>query len=230
MGATRSPCSRRPKRRRRSPESAEREILAAAEAFLRERPFRDLTVDEVMARTTLSRPSFYVYFRDRHHLAVRLVEGIGAELFEMADALARGSGDPRVDVERGVRGIGAVYARARPGAGRDRRRGRTRLRRRGDLPRADRAVRRCGRRRIEDDIASGRTDALDARETARALVWMSERYLNEALGRLPQAPVETVVETLSTVWVRDALRTAAAEVVGPKSIVAAAPARVVSAP
>ena len=31
---------------------------------------------------------------------------------------------------------------------------------------------------------------------------MSERYLNEALGRLPQAPVETVVETLSTVWVR----------------------------
>ena len=43
------------RRRRRSPESAEREIVAAAESFLRERPFRDLTVDEVMARTTSTR-------------------------------------------------------------------------------------------------------------------------------------------------------------------------------
>ena len=39
----------------------------------------------------MSRPSFYVYFRDRHHLAVRLVEGIGAQLFEMADRWLKGS-------------------------------------------------------------------------------------------------------------------------------------------
>ena len=81
-------------RRRRSPESAEREILDAAEAFLRERPFRDLTVDEVMARTTLSRPSFYVYFRDRHQLAVRLVEGIGEELYDKRAPVARGRRRP----------------------------------------------------------------------------------------------------------------------------------------
>jgi hypothetical protein len=56
--------------------------------------------------------------------------------------------------------------------------------------------------RIEADIASGRTDALDPRETARALVWMSERYLNEALGRLPRAPVEIVVDTMWRIWVR----------------------------
>ena len=62
-----------PRRRRRSPEVAEREILAAAEELLRERPFRELTVDEVMRRTELSRPSFYVYFKDRHELVLRLV-------------------------------------------------------------------------------------------------------------------------------------------------------------
>ena len=45
---------------------AEAEIVGAAEALLRERSFRELTVDEVMRRTDLSRPSFYVYFRDRH--------------------------------------------------------------------------------------------------------------------------------------------------------------------
>ena len=38
-------------RRRRSPAEAENEILRAAESFLRERPFRDMTVDEVMALT-----------------------------------------------------------------------------------------------------------------------------------------------------------------------------------
>jgi TetR/AcrR family transcriptional regulator, ethionamide resistance regulator len=56
--------------------------------------------------------------------------------------------------------------------------------------------------RIEKDIAQGHTRALDARETARALVWMSERYLHESLGRLPRTPVETAVVTLVTVWVR----------------------------
>ena len=73
------------RRRRRTPEVAEQEIIAAAEALLRERPFRELTVDEVMRRTELSRPSFYVYFRDRHHLVLRVVEHIGGELYTMAD-------------------------------------------------------------------------------------------------------------------------------------------------
>jgi AcrR family transcriptional regulator len=189
-------------RRRRTPESAEREILAAAEAFLRERPFRDLTVDEVMARTTLSRPSFYVYFRDRHHLAMRLVEGIGAELFEMSDRWLEGTGDPRDDVRAAIEGIVAVYAEhglvlgaIADAAGHD-----------SDVEATYRGliVRfvDASMVRIEQDIARGRIDKLDARETARALVWMSERYLNEALGRLPRASADIVVETLWMVWVR----------------------------
>ena len=36
----------------KAPEIAEREIVTAAESLLRERPFRELTVDEVMRRTT----------------------------------------------------------------------------------------------------------------------------------------------------------------------------------
>ena len=48
-----------------------------------------------MARTTLSRPSFYVYFRDRHHLVMRLVEGIGDALFEMATRWLEGDAATR---------------------------------------------------------------------------------------------------------------------------------------
>jgi TetR/AcrR family transcriptional regulator, ethionamide resistance regulator len=193
---------RKPARRRRSPESAEREILAAAEAFLRERPFRDLTVDEVMARTTLSRPSFYVYFRDRHHLAVRLVEGIGGELFEMSERWLEGTGDPGEEVRAAIEGVAAVYeehgqvlSAIADAAGHD-----------SDVEATYRGLITrfvdASTTRIEQDVAAGRTDAIDARETARALVWMSERYLNEALGRIPRTPVESVVDTLSTVWVR----------------------------
>jgi AcrR family transcriptional regulator len=190
------------KRARRSPESAEREILDAAEAFLRDRPFRDLTVDEIMARTTLSRPSFYVYFRDRHHLAVRLVEGIGAELFEMSERWLEGAGDPREDVRKALEGIGAVYAEhglvlgaIADAAGHD---SGVEATYRGLILRFVEAT----TARIEKDIAQGHTPALDAGEAARALVWMSERYLHEALGRHPRTPVETAVETLNTIWVR----------------------------
>jgi TetR/AcrR family transcriptional regulator, ethionamide resistance regulator len=189
-------------RRRRSPESAEREILEAAESFLRERPFRDLTIDEVMARTTLSRPSFYVYFRGRHNLAVRLVEGIGEALFEMANRWLEGTGDPREDIRASLAGIAGVYDEhglvlhaISDAAGHD--------------PEVERVYYGLIERfvvattaRIEADLAAGRVATVDAAPTAGALVWMSERYLLMTLGRLPKERVDTVVDTLVTIWAR----------------------------
>jgi AcrR family transcriptional regulator len=199
---TKTPPRQASKRRRRSPQLAEREILDAAESFLRERPFRELTVDEVMARTTLSRPSFYVYFRDRHQLAVRLVEGIGAELFEMAERWLGGDGNPAVEVRAAVEGVASVYAKHGLALGAI-----------ADAAENDPDVEAIYRglierfvdasaKRIEEDAEQGLTEPLDVRETARALVWMNERYLKETLGRHPQAPLDTVVETLCTIWLR----------------------------
>ena len=98
------------RRRRRTPEVAEAEIVAAAEALLRERPFRELTVDEVMRRTDLSRPSFYVYFRDRHHLMLKVVEHIGAELRTMSQRWYTGSGDGPAQAREAMEGFVEVYA------------------------------------------------------------------------------------------------------------------------
>jgi AcrR family transcriptional regulator len=186
------------RRRRRTPESAEREILEAAESFLAEHPFRDLSVDEVMARTTMSRPSFYVYFRDRNHLLGRLVEGIGSELFEGANVWLEGRGDMR----ESLGAVAAMYARhglvlgaIADAAGHD--------------PEAEATYRglierfiEATAKRIAQDVAAGHIEPLDATEAARALVWMSERYLKETLGRLPRTPLETVVETLPEIWTR----------------------------
>jgi AcrR family transcriptional regulator len=199
---TRQAAPRTAKRRRRSPQSAEREILDAAEALLRERPFRDLTVDDVMARTTLSRPSFYVYFRGRHELVVRLVEGIGGELYASAAPWLEDDGDPREGVRAALEAVTAVYVRHGLALGAI-----------ADAAEQDAEVEPIYRglvqrfidanaKRIAEESARGNVAGLDSRETARALVLMSERYLTETLGRLPQEPVEQVVETLSTIWMR----------------------------
>jgi TetR/AcrR family transcriptional regulator, ethionamide resistance regulator len=189
-------------RRRRRPEEAEREILDAAEALLREARFSALTVDELMSRTGLSRASFYVYFRDRHHLIMRLTERIGGELFEMSDRWLRGSGDPIEDARAAVEGVTIVYGQHGPV-----------LRAIAEAASHDPEVESiyhglidrfvdATTTRIEEEIANGRIRPLNPHETSRTLVWMNERYLLETLGRIPQEPVDRVVETLWTVWVR----------------------------
>jgi AcrR family transcriptional regulator len=191
-----------PRRRRRSPEVAEREIILAAEELLRERRFRDLTVDEVMRRTELSRPSFYVYFRDRHHLVLRVVEHLGTELWTMSDRWFEGTGPGRASVRDALEGVVAVFERH--GAV---------LHALADAATVDPDVEvaysallkgfvDATARHIEGEIARGKILPLDAYETARALTWMNERYLLGALGRTPSAAPETVIETLATIWTR----------------------------
>jgi TetR/AcrR family transcriptional regulator, ethionamide resistance regulator len=190
------------RRRRRSPEIAEREIITAAEELLRERPFRDLTVDEVMRRTELSRPSFYVYFRDRHHLVLRVVERFGTELWTMSERWFAGTGPGGLRVRDALEGVVAVFERHGPV-----------LHALADAATVDREVEvaynallqgfiDATAQHIEAEIEAGRSLPLNARESAGALIWMSERYLLSALGRTPCVAPETVIETLATIWTR----------------------------
>jgi AcrR family transcriptional regulator len=186
------------RRRRRSPAEAEREILQSAERFLRERPLRELTIDEVMVGTGLSRPAFYVYFRDRHDLVLRLIQEIGAELFEVADRWLKGG-----DLRGGVEGVVSVYAKH----------GRV-LRALSDAavddPDVEAAYHGLVHRFIDataDHIRAeqkdgGRSEGMSARRTASALVWMNERYLSMCLGGPKQQRPRDVADTLHQIWTR----------------------------
>ena len=177
--------------------------MAAAEALLRERSFRELTVDEVMRRTDLSRPSFYVYFRDRHHLDAQGGRAASAaELRTMSQRWYTGSGDGPAQAREAMEGIVEVYAQH--GAV---------LRALADAATDDPEVERVytatraafvnvTTRHIEKEIEAGRVLPLDTKETARALVWMMERYLLLSLAREPVVSPETAASTLSTIWVR----------------------------
>jgi TetR/AcrR family transcriptional regulator, ethionamide resistance regulator len=190
------------RRRRRTPEAAEREIVDAAEALLREKPFRELTVDDLMRRTGLSRPSFYVYFRDRHDLVLKVVEHLGGELFAMSERWYSGSGDGPALIREAIDGLVAVFAEHGPV-----------LRALADAAAEDPRVEAAylallqrfvdaTARHIEDEIAAGRILPLDPVPTATALTWMMERYLQLRLGRTPDAPVEPIADALSTIWSR----------------------------
>jgi AcrR family transcriptional regulator len=190
------------RRRRRKPEEAEREIIVAAEAFLRERPFREMTVDEVMRRTELSRPSFYVYFQDRHQLVLRVVEHLGGELWAGSERWFEGSGEGPELAREAIDGIVDVFAEHGPV-----------LRALADAAADDRDVDRAytdlvqrminvTARQIEREIEAGRALPADPDEIATALVWMMERYLQLAFGRTPVTPRQTVADTLTTIWTR----------------------------
>lgn len=191
-----------PRRRRRSPEQAIGEIVAAAEQFLRERPFREMTVEEVMQRTELSRPSFYVYFRDRHHLVLHVVEHITAELFTPSERWFESSENGEQIAKEAIGGVVDLYDVHGPV-----------LRALSDAASDDPDVEQAyaglvqtfidhTARHVSDEIAAGTMPRINAYETARALTLMSERYLSVALGREPRTPRDVVAETLVTIWTR----------------------------
>ncbi len=192
-------------RRRRSPEEAEREILDAAETVLREKPFRDLTVDDVMARTTLSRPSFYVYFPDRHGLISRILERVGAELFEIDRGWLTGD-DSRSEVRETLAAAAAFFARQGP-----------LLRAIADASATDQEIEHLYRfgliagfagavaARVRRGAAGGEMDpTLDPDAVGLSLVLMTERYLLETVSRDPNpgAGRDAAVEALTVIWTK----------------------------
>lgn len=191
------------RRRRRKPEAAESEILNAAESFLREFPFREMMVDDVMARTGLSRPSFYEYFRDRNHLVIKLTERLNARNLALSERWFGGQ-DPVEDLRRTMHEIVEMYVTH----------GHL-LRALSDAATNDRQVEASYRKmldsiidataqRIRGDAARGAIalNGLEPQEIASALLLMNQRYLIEKLGRQPQADPKVVADTLLAIWLR----------------------------
>ena len=203
-------------RRRRSPEEAEREILYAAKEFLRERPFREMTVGELMARTGLSRPAFYFYFRDRYEVVERLLEEIGAVLVEAERPWLEGRKGGEGGLRCGVREAREeMRASVRDGIGLFASHGPV-LRAVSDAAGGDPEVERAYRHgfvegfvepiaaRIQTDAEAGFVGGeLDPEQTARALVWMVERYALDTLGcTLPAVEPDLVASAIENIWLR----------------------------
>ena len=189
-------------RRRRRREESEREILDAAAALLRERPYRDFTVDDVMASAGQSRTAFYRHFKDRQDLVIRLLGDLAAELYETASTWLAGGGDPLAEGHEATARLVRGWARHGP-----------LLRAIGEAASHDDEVERVYRdlvqifidatsERLERDAAAGRALVPDVRETGIALCWMTERYLTITFGRPGSGDPATATEVLHAIWMR----------------------------
>jgi TetR/AcrR family transcriptional regulator, ethionamide resistance regulator len=192
--------SSRPARARRDAARTRREaardrILAAAERLLRDRPYRELSVEDVMTEAGLSRTIFYRHFDGLPELMLSLFDTITQALMTQVQG-AGGPGDTRAIL------AAAVDAYAEHGG---------LLRAIDEAARHDAEIEAAYRRvvdaftaviagQIEDGMAAGRIRPGNAHELARALNPMNGNYLLETLGRDPGFDRRLAVDTLMAVW------------------------------
>lgn len=190
------------KRIRRRPEDAEREILAAAEAFLKDHEFRELSVDRVMAGTGMVRSTFYNYFPDRYALILRLTQELEREMMVGLQPWIEEAGDPAQNLRAGLEQVVQVAARH------------------GHLVRAvheaafhDADVGRVYwnlldnfidvvETRIKRENRAGVTSVPRPREVAHALLQMNSNVLVQRLGRPQPDSPRDVADTLMFIWER----------------------------
>lgn len=182
-------------------QDARRRILDAAAELLEEQAWNDVAVDTVMAKAELSRTVFYRHFGERVDLLLALLEetGLGSDpagvRWKVSDA------DPRDALAPALTALTAFFERH----------GRV-LRAAAEAaahePRvaaawagfADDFVATTAAR-IEADRAAGQSPVRDAREVARALVWMNERYLLDCFGRRPfRVTPDVAAAALLEIW------------------------------
>lgn len=178
----------------------ERALVDAAVALLETGTFRELTVARVTAAAGTSHGTFYLYFKNREDLLMRLVERVGAALeseLERLDAQA----DPRESVRTGLRSFFSV-ARAHAPVLRAFTEAATYSPRFTEL---FRAIRQRFRERLVDIFSRRGVIGLDLEVAAGAMVAMLEGFaLAWVIGgeRSGSADDDAVVATLETMWWR----------------------------
>jgi AcrR family transcriptional regulator len=187
----------KPPRRRRTPEEAREEILAAARELLADQPSHEVTVSAIMAATTLARKSFYVYFRDRGQLLADLVEPMreradaSLERWRESDEIVAAGRAALLDAAHLYQEHGAILRALATASEHD-----------AEAARVWRAV----HQRVIDVAAAKIAEAapgdLDARATAEALVGMNVAVFLDRLPGADDDEVARVVEVLGRVWER----------------------------
>ena len=180
-------------------EEARRRIVAATSALLRDRPFRSLTVEAVMAEAGLARTVFYRHFDSLADVVLSLLDEAVAD----AERVAYSAEHPEApEVLRAMlaRGVdlwaehGHLLAAVEEAAHHD--------------PEVERAYRAAFERSVESSatmLAQGVANGhytVEPRPLARALLHMNAGYLTDALARDPRADREEALRTLWTIWSR----------------------------
>jgi AcrR family transcriptional regulator len=178
---------------------ARRRIVAATSQLLRDRAFRELTVEAVMAEAGLARTIFYRHFDSLADVVLSLLDEAVAD----AEQVAYSAEHPEAPevlhamLERGVdlyAEHGHLLAAVEEASHHD--------------PAVEQAYRAAFERSVESSatmLAKGVENGhytLEPRPMARALLHMNAAYLTDALARSPRPDRDEALRTLWTIWSR----------------------------
>jgi TetR/AcrR family transcriptional regulator, ethionamide resistance regulator len=185
--------TRRSANRRRRNETRE-QILEAARRELKTKPFRELTVDDLMQGTGMSRTAFYRFFPDREAVLLDLLEDVWGSLAGARDREGAGA-DVGPDSVAALRELLAEN--------------RGLLKAVADATASDEEVERSYRAFMRDYWIDDLTDRIrKAQErglaqglapelAGEALGWMAERMVTQTLGREPDEVLDTILAILA---------------------------------
>lgn len=177
------------------------EILDAAFEFLWSRPFRDMSVNSLMATTSISRSAFYRYFEDIHRLMEALLKRLESEILEGVSPWLSDDGDPVALLFESLAAEVRICYRYGPflkavsdAAGTN-----ARLEDEWDrfLERFDDAV--CDR--VSADQELGLIELFDPRPVATALNRVDAALYIRAFGQRPRKRPEPVLDAIARVWI-----------------------------
>jgi TetR/AcrR family transcriptional regulator, ethionamide resistance regulator len=189
MASPPSAARRRNARIRR--EEARARIAAAAERLLADRPYRELSVDAVMAEAGLSRTVFYRHYDGLPELVLELFAGVADELAAELEV-----GEPREVLEAAASAFAAHGPLLRA---LDQAAGHDALIERTYREVSDRFTARMAEQ-LQEGMDEGRVRPGDPHELARALNLMNQRYLLETVARDPDFGRDRAVAALLAVW------------------------------
>jgi AcrR family transcriptional regulator len=186
--------------RRRTRDEVQQAVRGALVEMLAERPFKDVTVDELARRAGLSRTAFYVYYPDKNEVLKEATNAAAADVYAEADRWWHGEGAPETLVREALEGIAAVYCEH------------------ADMLRAaveattydaefrafyESLIRRfvvATAEHLRRELDAGRLRPLEPDSIAESLVWMAERC-NYAILLIEGRSQREVVESLTAIWI-----------------------------
>lgn len=190
-------------RRRQSPEETRSLILDSADRLLRERPFREISVDEVMRPTGYRRTVFYRHFTGLPEMVLAVLARVMPELVQATEAFLEISGGEITEsqVRELVRGVvehwerhGPLMLALRDASAYD--------------AEIDELIEQA-QARMTATLAKGLARRQEAgyllgakpEQLAIALTSMNQRYLLTCFGRTPpRATVDEATDALTAIW------------------------------
>jgi AcrR family transcriptional regulator len=176
-------------------------ILNAASDFIWSRPFREMTVNELMAATSVSRSAFYQYFNDLHDVMESLLKKLQEETLNVDEPWLLGVGNPVELMRETLSGLVDYFYERGPF-----------LRAFADAAATDARIEKAwlgflssfddaGIAAIEADQKQGLVPAFDAYPVMFALNRLNAYTLIHAFGQHPRKPKEPVLEALERTWI-----------------------------